>query len=68
MAGSDRYFGGREGEASKARDRLHREHGPVKGEREFQDVLAARRGAYAGRGRGTALQREVFEPEGEVSS
>ena len=57
--GRDRYYGGRPGEAQRARARLHKAHGVVEGERRFQEDLSGRRERYARRGRGVALQRLV---------
>jgi hypothetical protein len=59
VAGVDRYFGGRDGEAAKFRKRCVSKHGAAKGERVYQAELAKRRKAYAGRGRGVGLQRTV---------
>lgn len=61
MAGEDRYFGGREGSAAKALKRAVDRSGAVKGHREYLEQLDTRREAYAGRGRGTALQRLVVD-------
>lgn len=61
--GRDRYFGGRPGEAAKARRRLIAAHGAVEGSRRFEELLSARREQYARRGRGTGLQRVVVEDD-----
>lgn len=61
--GRDRYFGGRPGEAEKARRRLHAKHGVAKGEQAFQAELARRRVNYGQRGRGVALERRVRDED-----
>jgi hypothetical protein len=58
-AGADRYFGGHPGAAARARERLVKRHGAVRGDAEYRKVLEARRATYANRGRGVGLQRIV---------